>query len=48
MKREAFNHPKILLLARDLGLPMAYARGVAESLWAVAGISFRLPLVVAK
>ena len=40
MKREAIYHPKICLLAKDLSLPMCFARGIMESLWLVAGINF--------
>ncbi len=35
MKREAFNHSKILRLARYLEIPVWGARGILESLWIV-------------
>lgn len=41
MKREAWNHPKLKLLARDLGLPLCYVNGVVESIWLVT--SDKLP-----
>ena len=40
MKREAFNHPKLQLLARDLHTDLCCARGVMESLWLVAQTNF--------
>lgn len=40
MKREAWDHPKFKLLARDLRLPMFAVRGLMESIWLVTGINF--------
>jgi len=40
MKREAFNHPKILLAARDLGIWPGYFRGLLLGLWHLAGTNF--------
>ena len=39
MKREAWNHPKIKILCRDLKLPLCYVNGILESLWLVTGQS---------
>lgn len=33
MKRDCFDHPKVVELAEDLGICTAFARGVLESLW---------------
>jgi hypothetical protein len=33
MKREAFNHSKVLRLARQLGVPVWGARGICSSVW---------------
>lgn len=40
MKREAYNHAKIKLLARDLGIPLPYARGIVNSVWMVTAVSY--------
>lgn len=40
MKREAFDHPKLKLLARDLSISLSHARGIVVSLWVLTGISF--------
>lgn len=38
MKREAWDHPKFKLVARDLQLPLCYVRGIMESIWLATGI----------
>lgn len=40
MKREALNHPKLKLLARDLNCSLNEVRGLMWSLWGLAGFSF--------
>src|SRR3954464_2733788 len=40
MKQLAFNHPKIMRLAVELEIDMAYARGIMESLWVLTAINF--------
>jgi hypothetical protein len=40
VKRECLNHPKLKLLARDLGMPVCFVRGIVESIWIVTAINF--------
>lgn len=37
MKRTGLDHPKMKMLSRRLGIPIAYANGIMERLWHFAG-----------
>lgn len=40
VKREAFDHPKFRLCARDLRISMSHMRGIMESLWHVTATNW--------
>lgn len=40
MKREAKDHPKFKLLARDLKLPLCFVRGIIESIWLETSVNW--------
>jgi hypothetical protein len=40
MKNEGFNHPKVLLAARDLGVSLCAIRGVLVGVWHVAAVNY--------